>query len=177
MWRTRTLILWQCPFSWLPASSRYFCIHGLMLLAVTYCFSSWGRLAEVVTLAVKLPREGFPMEKLKMNGWIEHHSDSKRKLFICMLYEMAYLEYWAVGQWHVNTKQAVFGYQHGVLASFWRYSYFRCPMSRWHISTNELSFTIRVLVRFLLLCRDEHSSCVNLKSRGHLGNCWQVFWW
>lgn len=65
MWRTGTLILWQCPFSWLPASSRYFCIHNLMLLAVTYCFSLWGRLAEVVTLDVKLSREGFPMERLR----------------------------------------------------------------------------------------------------------------
>lgn len=26
-----------------------------------------------------------------------------------MLYEMAYLEYGAGGEWHVNTKQAVFG--------------------------------------------------------------------
>lgn len=91
MWRIGTLILWQCPFSWLLASSRYFCIHGLVLLAVTYYFCVGGWLAEVVTLAVTVQRR-LSYGKNKVNGWTL--AWFKNKAFICMLYEMASLEYW-----------------------------------------------------------------------------------
>lgn len=78
-----------------------------MLFAVTYCFSLWGQLAEVVTPAVKLSREGCPMERLRC--MVESNIVLVQTQDFYM-YAVCNGIFRVLGRvlWHVNMKQAVF---------------------------------------------------------------------